>query len=81
MKKSDVGQAITVLANLGVIAGIVFLAFEQRHNNELIAAEGRINHVSLQRETWISVLNAYWKSSLLGAQWQFRRAGTFDWGP
>ena len=36
MKKTDLGQAIQVLANVGVIAGIVFLAVETRQNNQLL---------------------------------------------
>lgn len=32
MKKIDLGQTITVLANLGVIAGILFLVLELRQN-------------------------------------------------
>ena len=32
MKKIDVGRTINTLANLGVIGGIVFLAFEIRQN-------------------------------------------------
>ena len=41
MKKLDLGQTITILANIGVIAGIVFLGLEIRQNNELMAAEAR----------------------------------------
>ena len=41
MKKLKFGQTISVLANVGVIAGIVFLAIEIRQNNELLAAESR----------------------------------------
>lgn len=37
----DVGQIIQVAANVGVIAGIVFLAFEIRQNNDLLAAQAR----------------------------------------
>ena len=38
MKKIDLGQAIGILANVGVIAGIVFLGMELRQNNELVVA-------------------------------------------
>jgi hypothetical protein len=38
MKKIDLGQAITILANLGVIAGIVFLGFDLRQNTRSIQA-------------------------------------------
>ncbi len=41
MKKIDLGQAATILANIGVIAGIVFLGIELQQNNELLAAEAR----------------------------------------
>jgi hypothetical protein len=42
MKKIDLGQTITVLANLGVIAGIVFLGYELRQNNELMSADANM---------------------------------------
>lgn len=38
MKKIDLGQAIGILANVGVIAGIVSLGMELRQNNELVVA-------------------------------------------
>ena len=42
MKKIDLGQTITILANVGVIAGIVFLGFELRQNNEILLANSRV---------------------------------------
>ena len=41
MKKLELGQTITILANVGVIAGIVFLAIEPRQNNELLGVQIR----------------------------------------
>ena len=41
MRKIYLGQTITILANVGVIAGIVFLAVELQQNNELLEAEAR----------------------------------------
>lgn len=41
MKKLDLGQTITILANIGVITGIVFLALELRQNNEFLGAQAR----------------------------------------
>jgi len=38
LKKLDVGQTISILANVGVIAGILFLGIELQQNNELVAA-------------------------------------------
>ena len=39
MKKLDLGQTLGILANVGVIAGIAFLAVELQQNNELLTAE------------------------------------------
>ena len=36
MKNIDFGQTITVLANVGVIVGIVFLVLELQQNNEVL---------------------------------------------
>lgn len=41
MTIDDWNKWLTLLANLGVVAGIVFLAFEVRQNNELLLAQGR----------------------------------------
>ena len=46
MKKIDLGQKITILANVGVIAGIVFLGIELQQNNALIASQTRFNRLS-----------------------------------
>jgi hypothetical protein len=54
MKKIDVGQIITILANVGVILGIVLLAYELHQNNELL--ESQANLVLLQNR-------------LAGAEW------------
>jgi len=39
MKKFDFGQTIAMLANVGVIAGIVFLAIELRQNTVAVRSE------------------------------------------
>ena len=41
MKKIDLGQKITILANVGVIVGIVFLAVEMRLNTQAIRSQTR----------------------------------------
>lgn len=41
MKKLDLGQMISILANIGVIAGIAFVAYELRQNNEFLQAQAR----------------------------------------
>jgi hypothetical protein len=44
MKKIDLGQMISILANVGVIAGIIFLGYEIRQNNAELAAQARYNY-------------------------------------
>lgn len=44
MKKIDITQMINMLANLGVIAGIIFLGYELRQNNEQLSAQSRFNY-------------------------------------
>ena len=46
MKKIDFVQSITILANAGVIAGIVFLGFELRQNTEAIRVTSSQNMAS-----------------------------------
>jgi hypothetical protein len=52
MEKIDLGQAITISANIGVIAGIVFLGFELRQNNRLIASEALAVRASMNQTGW-----------------------------
>jgi hypothetical protein len=42
MKRIDTGKTLTVLANFGVIVGIVFLAFEIRQSNLIAIATAEI---------------------------------------
>ena len=42
MKKIDLGQTVTIFANIGVIAGIVFLGFEIRQNTMAVKSEASI---------------------------------------
>ena len=46
----DLGQAISVLANIGVIAGIIFLAVEIHQNNDQLEAQARQNIYDMQAE-------------------------------
>jgi len=43
LKKLDFGQTVSLLANIGVIAGIVFLGIELNQNNDFLAAQARYN--------------------------------------
>jgi hypothetical protein len=46
MKKFDISQATSLLANIGVIASIAFLAIQLRQNNELLTVQARANTIS-----------------------------------
>ena len=50
MKKIDLGQTITIFANLGVIAGIVFLAVELRQNNDLLESQARATRTLMRQD-------------------------------
>ena len=45
-------ETAEVLGVVGIIAGIVFLGFELRQNNELMEAEARFNRLSAVTDTW-----------------------------
>ena len=42
MMKIDVGQAISIFANVGVILGIALLAYELHQNNELLESQAKL---------------------------------------
>lgn len=50
MKKIELGQTIQILANIGVIAGIVFLAFELHQNNEQLELQSYQSWVTANLE-------------------------------
>ncbi len=58
MKKLDLGQSISILANIGVIAGIVFLGMEVQQNNELLDSQARQNRANGARELNAAIYNA-----------------------
>ncbi len=55
MKKIDLGQSIGTLANVGVIAGIIFLGVELQQNNELLSEEAQRARSQAAREGWILI--------------------------
>jgi len=55
MKLDDLNRWLTLGANIGVIAGIVFLAVELRQNNELLAADARFNRLQMSWNGWQSL--------------------------
>ncbi len=53
MKKLDSGQIVALLTNLGVIAGIIFLAVEIGQNNELMVDEAERARAESRRQSWV----------------------------
>ena len=52
MKKIDVGQMLNTLANVGVIAGIVFLVVELNQNNEFLELEAKATQLQVFLDGW-----------------------------
>ncbi len=48
MKKIDLGRTISIFANVGVIAGILFLVVELQQNNDLLSAQARAARIELK---------------------------------
>ena len=57
MNMDAVNRWLALLANFGVLAGVVFLAFELRQNNELLIQESRYNMVQNQKD-WSQFLTS-----------------------
>ena len=57
MKVDRFNQWITLLANAGVIAGIVFLAIEVQQNNELLTAQARRDQLDARTSNIALFLN------------------------
>ena len=55
MNSESLNRWLTLGANLGVIAGIIFLAIELRQNNELLAADARFNRLQVTWNGWQSL--------------------------
>ncbi len=52
MKKIDLGQMFHILANLGVLGGILLLAYELHQNNELMGVQARFNRLTINTENY-----------------------------
>lgn len=55
MKKRNLSETLHLLANLGVIAGIVFLGVELRQNNSLMEMEARAILTENLQDGWYQV--------------------------
>ena len=51
MNKLDFGQAVTTIVNLGVIAGLVFLALELGETNALMEIQARATRLGILKES------------------------------
>ena len=56
MKIERINHWITLIANLGVVAGVVFLALEMQQNNELLIQDSRYSMLENQKD-WKFFLN------------------------
>jgi hypothetical protein len=66
MKKIDLGQAVQLFANVGVIVGIVFLILEIRQNTSALLAESRQSVLaSAQTELFTLMNNSEIVSSII----------------
>jgi hypothetical protein len=52
MKRIEPGQLMTVITNIGVLGGLLLLAFELRQNNELMEADARMNRTAMSVDAW-----------------------------
>ncbi len=75
MKKIDVGQTIGILANLGVVAGILFLVVEIQQNTETLQAEMRFNQ---SERTTDAVEQFVSNPQLVGAYVKFERGDSLS---
>jgi hypothetical protein len=52
VNKIDLGQTLNTLANVGVIAGIIFLALELNQNNEFLELEAKATRMEILLDGW-----------------------------
>jgi hypothetical protein len=68
MKKIDLGQTITILANIGVIGGLVFVGLQLRQEQE-IAQSNRVQSASDSIRAWAELVTdntEFWARGLAG---------------
>ena len=57
MKRIELGQGVQILANIGVIAGIIFLGLEVQQNNDFLDSQARQNRANGARELNAAIYN------------------------
>lgn len=50
MNVSKFGDITSLIANLGILLGLIFVGFEIRQNNEFLDAESRFNHAQVRAD-------------------------------
>ena len=58
MKKLELGQTIGLLANIGVVAGIILLTVELRQNNLLMQSQARMTRLELRQSANAELFNS-----------------------
>lgn len=58
MKRLDLAQTFQILANVGVIAGIVFLGVELQQNNDVLTAQARLQRTQMRIDGLTGYLNS-----------------------
>ena len=71
MKLPDLNEWLTLGANIGVLAGIVFLGVELSQNNELMESQARFNRLEVARSAPQGILDhtsADWGAAVFKAE-------------
>jgi ATP phosphoribosyltransferase regulatory subunit HisZ len=69
MNMEKLNHWLTLVANFGVIAGVVFLAYELRQNNELLEQGSRYSMLQNQKDWTQFIASNEEISNLLYARW------------
>jgi len=80
MKKIDIGQAITILANLSVLGGLIFVGLQMQQDREIAQIQRRQTGTEL-RNQWADLIAAnadVWSKGLSGETLTNAEAATFD---
>jgi hypothetical protein len=80
MKKIEIGQAITILANVGVIAGLIFVGLQLRQDN-LVARQQMAFAAADQYQYWAELVtnnSELWFKGISGDPLTAEEAESFD---
>jgi hypothetical protein len=80
MKKIDPGQMITILANLGVIAGLIFVGVQLQQDRQIAVING-VEGAATGRQAWVENLSAnrdLWVRGLSGEELSDADSAVFE---